>query len=69
MKKIDLYKKIEAAKINLKAGKTLEANNIFQELLKTNPNEELCKLSAKGGEPQNVGEKESVSIEVIGSSK
>ncbi len=36
MKKIDLYKKIEAAKINLKAGNTLEANKIFQELLKTN---------------------------------
>ena len=36
MKKIDLYKKIEAAKINLKAGNTLEANKIFLELLKTN---------------------------------
>ena len=36
MKKIDLYKKIEAAKINLKAGNSLEANKIFQELLKTN---------------------------------
>ena len=36
MKKIDLYKKIEAAKINLKAGNPLEANKIFQELLKTN---------------------------------
>ena len=36
MKKIDLYKKIEAAKINLKAGDILEANKIFQELLKTN---------------------------------
>ena len=36
MKKIDLYKKIEAAKINLKAGNTLEANKIFQELLKSN---------------------------------
>ena len=38
MDKIDLYKKIEAAKINLKAGNTLEANKIFQELLKTNNN-------------------------------
>ena len=36
MKKFDLYKKIEAAKINLKAGNPLEANKIFQELLKTN---------------------------------
>ena len=36
MKKIDLYKKIEEAKINLKAGNHLEANKIFQELLKTN---------------------------------
>ncbi len=36
MKKIDLYKKIETAKINLKAGKTSKANKIFQELLKTN---------------------------------
>ena len=36
MKNIDLYKKIEAAKTNLKAGNPLEANKIFQELLKTN---------------------------------
>ena len=36
MKKIDLYKKIDAAKINLKAGNPFEANKIFQELLKTN---------------------------------
>ena len=36
MKKIDLYKKIETAKINLKSGNFLEANKIFQELLKTN---------------------------------
>ena len=36
LKNIDLYKKIEAAKINLKAGNPLEANKIFQELLKTN---------------------------------
>ena len=36
MKKFDLYKKIEAAKINLKTGNILEANKIFQELLKTN---------------------------------
>ena len=36
MKNIDLYKKIEAAKINLKAGNPLEAYKIFQELLKTN---------------------------------
>jgi tetratricopeptide (TPR) repeat protein len=36
LKKIDLYKKIEAAKINIKAGNRLEANKIFQELLKTN---------------------------------
>ena len=36
MKKFDLYKKIEEAKINLKAGNSLEANKIFQELLKTN---------------------------------
>ncbi|MDA9701065.1 sulfotransferase [Prochlorococcus sp. AH-736-L23] len=36
MKNIDLYKKIEAAKIYLKKGNPLEANKIFQELLKTN---------------------------------
>ena len=36
MEKIDLYKKIEAAKINQKAGNVLEANKIFQELLKSN---------------------------------
>ena len=36
MKKFDLYKKIEAAKINLKTGNLVEANKIFQELLKTN---------------------------------
>ena len=36
MKKIDLYKKIETAKVNLKAGNTSKANKIFQELLKTN---------------------------------
>ena len=35
MKNADLYKRIEEAKINLKAGNYLEANNIFQELLKT----------------------------------
>ncbi|KGF99760.1 Sulfotransferase:TPR repeat [Prochlorococcus marinus str. MIT 9314] len=36
MKNIDLYKKIEEAKLNLKAGNPFEANKIFQELLKTN---------------------------------
>ncbi len=36
MEKIDLFKKIETAKINLRAGNPLEANKIFQELLKTN---------------------------------
>ena len=36
MKKIDLNKNIESAKFYLKAGNPLEANKIFQELLKTN---------------------------------
>ena len=36
MEKIDLYKKIETAKVNQKLGNALEANKIFQELLKTN---------------------------------
>ena len=36
LEKIDLYKKIETAKIYIKEGNTLEANKIFQELLKTN---------------------------------
>ena len=36
LKNTDLYKKIEVAKINLKVGNVLEANKIFQELLKTN---------------------------------
>ena len=36
MKKIDLLKKIEEAKINQKAGNLLAANNTFQELLKSN---------------------------------
>ena len=36
MKKIDLLKKIEEAKIKQKAGNFLEANQIFQELLKSN---------------------------------
>ena len=36
MKKIDLLKKIEEAKIKHKAGNSLEANNIFQELLNSN---------------------------------
>ncbi len=36
MKKIDLLKKIEEAKIKHKAGNTLEANQIFQALLKSN---------------------------------
>ena len=36
MKKIDLLKKIEEAKIKQKAGNTLEANQIFQVLLKSN---------------------------------
>ena len=36
LEKIDLYKKIETAKKCLKEGNTLEANKIFQELLKTN---------------------------------
>ena len=38
MKKIDLLKKIEEAKINQRAGNTLEANQTFQELLKSNGN-------------------------------
>ena len=36
MNKIDLLKKIESATINQKAGNVLEANKIFQELLKSN---------------------------------
>ncbi|WP_288255677.1 tetratricopeptide repeat-containing sulfotransferase family protein [uncultured Prochlorococcus sp.] len=36
MKKIDLLKKIEEAKIKQKSGNTLEANQIFQALLKSN---------------------------------
>ena len=36
LKKIDLLKKIEEAKIKHKAGSSLEANQIFQELLKSN---------------------------------
>ncbi len=36
LKNIDLYKKIEAVKKNLKAGNPIEVNKIFQELLKTN---------------------------------
>ena len=36
MKKIDLLKKIEEAKIKHKAGNSLEANQIFQVLLKSN---------------------------------
>ena len=36
MKKIDLLKKIEEAKIKQKAGNPLEAYQIFQELLKSN---------------------------------
>ena len=36
MKKIDLIKKIEEAKINQKVGNTLAANKIYQELLKLN---------------------------------
>ena len=36
MKKIDLFKKIEEAKIKQKAGNILEANQIFQVLLKSN---------------------------------
>ena len=36
MKKIDLLKKIEEAKIKQKEGKSLEANQIFQALLKSN---------------------------------
>ena len=36
LKKIDLLKKIEEAKIKQKAGNYLEANQIFQVLLKTN---------------------------------
>ena len=36
MEKIDLFKKIEAAKINQNAGNLLEANKIFNELLKIN---------------------------------
>ena len=34
MKKIDLYKKIDAAKINLKAGNPLEANKNFSGIVK-----------------------------------
>ena len=36
MKKIDLLKKIEEAKIKHKAGNSLEANQIFQALLNSN---------------------------------
>ncbi len=36
LKKIDLFKKIEEAKIKQKAGNLLEANQIFQVLLKSN---------------------------------
>ena len=36
LKKIDLLKKIEEAKIKQKAGNSLEANQIFQGLLKSN---------------------------------
>jgi len=36
LKKIDLLKKIEEAKIKQKAGNSLEANQIFQVLLKSN---------------------------------
>ena len=36
LKKIDLLKKIEEAKINQKAGNFSAANNTFQELLKSN---------------------------------
>ena len=36
MKKIDFLKKIEEAKIKHKAGNSLEANQIFQELLTSN---------------------------------
>ena len=36
MKKIDLLKKIEEAKTKYKAGNSLEANQIFQALLKSN---------------------------------
>ncbi|MDC3134451.1 sulfotransferase [Prochlorococcus sp. AH-716-J09] len=36
MKKIDLLKKIEEAKIKQKAGNSIEANQIFQALLKSN---------------------------------
>lgn len=36
LKKIDILKKIEEAKIKHKAGNSLEANQIFQELLKSN---------------------------------
>jgi hypothetical protein len=36
LNKIDLLKKIESATINQKAGNVLEANKIFQELLKSN---------------------------------
>jgi len=36
LKKIDLLKKIEDAKIKQKAGNSFEANQIFQELLKSN---------------------------------
>ena len=36
MEIIDLFKKIELAKIKQKEGEVLEANKIYQELLKTN---------------------------------
>ena len=38
LKKIDLLKKIEEAKIKQKAGNSLEANQIFQGLLKSKKN-------------------------------
>ena len=47
MKKIDLLKKIEEAKIKQKAGNSLEANQIFQVLLKSNNDSfDLASLSA-----------------------
>ena len=47
LKKIDLLKKIEEAKIKQKTGNSLEANQIFQGLLKSN-NDSFDLLYAMG---------------------
>ena len=55
LKKIDLLKKIEEAKIKHKAGNSLEANHIFQVLLKSNNDSfDLASISV-GYETQESG--------------